>query len=278
MVSVSAAGQTGPESRHAGYAPIFGAAGGLGSLTGYEDGPPVEIRHVMDHCTGLAASNALLAACVALKRTGRGQHVDVAAREVAMSFVAPALLEQALTGRHQHRQGNDMPNRAPHNVYRCQGDDAWVSISVADEAQWQGLLAATGHPQWAQDTRFLTQLLRWENRRALDEEVGRWAAGQQREDVTRQLQAAGVPAFPSCTSRDLVDDPHLRQRGVIQQVTGPDGSVRDVVAAPWRFETTPAKAVGWTPKLGEHNEYVFGELLGLAKREIALLAEEQVIW
>jgi crotonobetainyl-CoA:carnitine CoA-transferase CaiB-like acyl-CoA transferase len=145
MVSLSAAGQTGPDSRHAGYAPLFGASGGLGTLTGYEDGPPVEVRHVMDHSTGLAASNAVLAACFARKRTGRGQHVDVAAREVAMSFVGDALLEQAVTGRPQNRQGNDMFNRAPHNVYRCQGDDTWVSISVANDEQWHKLLRATDH-------------------------------------------------------------------------------------------------------------------------------------
>ena len=278
MVSVSAAGQTGPESRHAGYAPLFGASGGLGTLTGYEDGPPVEVRHVMDHSTGLAASNAVLAACFARKRTGRGQHVDVAAREVAMSFVGDALLEQAVTGRPQNRQGNDMFNRAPHNVYRCQGDDTWVSISVANDEQWHRLLGATDQQQWSGDARFLTQQLRWQNRRSIDAEVSQWVAQHTREEVTRLLQQASVPAFPSCTSRDLVADSHLRERGVIQALTGPDGSVRDVVAAPWRFEETPAKQSGWTPALGEHNDYVYGELLGLGKSEIARLAEERVIW
>ena len=87
-----------------------------------------------------------------------------------------------------------------------------------------------------------------------------------------------MPAFPSCTSRDLVADSHLRERGVIQALTGPDGSVRDVVAAPWLFEETPARQSGWTPALGEHNDYVYGELLGLGKSEIARLSEERVIW
>jgi crotonobetainyl-CoA:carnitine CoA-transferase CaiB-like acyl-CoA transferase len=278
MVSISAAGQTGPESRHAGYAPLFSAAGGLGALTGYEDGPPVEIRHVMDHSTGLAASNAVLAACIARKRCGRGQHVDVAAREVAMSFIGDALLEQAATGRRQHRQGNDMPDRAPHNVYRCRGDDAWVSISVGNDAQWQALVGATGQAAWAKDARFLTRQLRWDHRRVLDEEVGRWTATRTREEVTALLQAAGVPSFPSCSSRDLAGDSHLRQRGVIQDARAADGSVRTVVGAPWRFEATPARSGGWTPGLGEHNDYVFGELLGLGRAEIGRLVEEKVIW
>ena len=278
MVSVSAAGQTGPDSGHAGYAPLFSAAGGLGALTGYEDGPPVEVRHVMDHSTGLAAANAVLAACVARKRTGRGSHVDVAAREVAMSFIGDALLERAATGAELHRQGNDMPYNAPHNVYPCKGDDAWVSIAVANEDEWQGLVRATGQADWATDPRFLTQQLRWDNRRALDEEVGRWTQGRTREEVTTLLQAAGVPAFPSCTSQDLVSDAQLQERGVIAKAHGPDGKPRLVVGAPWRFEKTPAISGGWTPELGQHNDYVYGEILGLGKAEIAQLVEEKVIW
>ena len=280
MLSVSAAGQTGPESSHAGYAPLFGAAGGLGALTGYEDGPPVEVRHVMDHSTGLAAANAVLAACVARKRTGRGQHVDVAAREVAMSFIGDALLEQALTGVAQHRRGNDMPGCAPHNVYRCTGEDAWVSIAVADEQEWQGLVRAAGASgaAWASDGRFVTQALRFENRHALDEALSHWTLGQSREEVTASLQAAGVPAFPSCTSKDLVEDAQLHARGVIVNAHGPDGAQRNVVGPPWRFDATPAVGGGWTPGLGEHNEYVYGEILGLDRAQIAQLVEEKVIW
>lgn len=278
MVSVSAAGQTGPDSGHAGYAPLFGAAGGLGALTGYEDGPPVEVRHVMDHSTGLAAATALLAACVARKRTGRGQHVDVAAREVAMSFIGDALLELAATGTPQHRRGNDVPCAAPHNVYPCRGQDAWVSIAVADEHEWQRFVQATGQAGWSRDVRFITQQLRWDNRRSLDEEVSRWTRERTREEVTALLQAAGVPAFPSCTSRDIAADPHLRTRGVISDVPAPGGATRLIVGAPWRFQATPAASGGWTPELGQHNDYVFGEILGLGSSEIKQLAEEKVIW
>ena len=93
MVSISACGQTGPERNYRGYAPLFGATGGLGTLTGFADGPPVEMRHAMDHGTGLAAAAATLAAYLRKKRTGKGQHVDISAREVATSFIGDALLQ-----------------------------------------------------------------------------------------------------------------------------------------------------------------------------------------
>ena len=132
MLSVSAAGQSGPDSRHAGYAPLFGAGGGLGHLTGYSDGPPVEVRHVMDHSTGLAATAGVLAACYRRKRTGQGQHVDVAASDVAMSFIGDALLEAAFKGVVPSRKGQrdarsctaqrvPLPGRRPVDC-RCRAD------------------------------------------------------------------------------------------------------------------------------------------------------------
>lgn len=278
MVSVSASGQTGPERGYAGYAPLFGAAGGLGTLTGYEDGPPTEIRHVMDHSTGLTAAMGVLAAYLRKKRTGLGQHVDVAAREVACGFIGDALLQFAATGLASHRMGNDAPQSAPHNVYPCAGDDAWVSIVVATEDEWRAFAKALGRPEWLTDARFGCAQTRWTHRRELDAQVSAWTRDRSREEVTRILQAAGVAAFPSYTAQDIVDDPHLNDRGTIKSMVGPDGELRKVVGPPWRFSRTPAKLERWTPKLGEHNEYVFGELLGLTGQEIEELVAAKVIY
>jgi len=278
MVSVSASGQTGPERGYAGYAPLFGAAGGLGTLTGYEDGPPTEIRHVMDHSTGLTAAMAVLAAYLRKKRTGAGQHVDVAAREVACGFIGDALLQFAATGITPRRTGNDAPQFAPHNVYPCAGDEAWVSIVVATEDEWRACARALRRPEWITDPRFTCAQARWTHRRELDAEVSAWTRARSREEVTRVLQADGVAAFPSYTAQDIVDDPHLNERGTIKSMVGPEGESRQVVGPPWRFSRTPAKLEGWTPKLGEHNHYVFGELLGLSREEIEELVAAKVIY
>jgi benzylsuccinate CoA-transferase BbsF subunit len=278
MVSVSASGQTGPERGYAGYAPLFGAAGGLGTLTGYEDGPPTEIRHVMDHSTGLTAAMGTLAAYLRKKRTGLGQHVDVAAREVACAFIGDALLQFAGTGVAPRRTGNDAAQSAPHNVYPCAGEDAWVSIVVATEAEWRAFAQVLGRGDWLVDPRYGSAQSRWALRRDLDVEVSAWTRARSREDVTRILQTAGIAAFPSYTAQDIVDDVHINARGAITTMSGPEGESRKVVGPPWRFSRTPASLERWTPKLGEHNEYVFGELLGLSLAQIQELVAAKVIY
>ena len=278
MVSISACGQTGPERNYRGYAPLFGATGGLGTLTGYEDGPPVEMRHVMDHATGLTAAAATLAAYFRKKRTGEGQHVDISAREVAMSFIGDALLQYAATGHSPGRMGNDIPGMAPHNVYPCQGKDMWISIAVGQDSEWAGLASAMGREQWLGDKRYATATARWENRRALDQEISEWTRTRTRAEVTTLLQAHGVAAFPSYHAKDIVEDAHLQSRGAVKQLTSPEGETRMAVGVPWRFSRTPGSIDTWTPKLGEHNRYVFGELLGMGEAEILELIEDKAIY
>jgi len=278
MVSISASGQTGPERGYAGYAPLFGAAGGLGTLTGYADGPPTEIRHVMDHSTGLTAAMGTLAAYLRKQRTGLGQHVDVAAREVACGFIGDALLQYAATGEAPQRMGNDMAQIAPHNTYACAGDDAWVSIVVTTDEQWRAFATALQRPDWLADSRYASAAGRWTCRHELDAAVGAWTRTRSREEVTQLLQASGVAAFPSYTAQDIVDDAHMRERGTIKTMTSAKGETRSVVGPPWRFGRSPAALERWTPALGEHNDYVFGELLGLSRARIEALVATQVIY
>lgn len=277
MVSISACGQTGPERGYSGYAPLFGATGGLGTLTGYHDGPPTEVRHVMDHSTGMNAVAGALAAYFHKRRTGLGQHIDLAAREVATSFIGQALLQFAATGALPQRQGNDAPPKAPHNVYPCAGKDCWVSIAVGSDAEWRNLATAIGRFDWLEDARFQNSAARWQHRAELDQALAEWTRTRTREEVTRLLQGAGVAAFPSYTAKDIADDAHMNQRGAIQSVVGPHGDSRKAVGPPWRFARTPGAACAWIPKLGEHNRYVFGELLKLSDAEIDTLMREQVI-
>lgn len=279
MVSISACGQTGPERSYAGYAPLFGATGGVGTLTGYADGPPVELRHVMDHSTGLNAAAAMLSAFYHRKKTGRGQHVDLAAREVATSFIGDALLQQVMTGRSPGRQGNDAYGEwAPHNVYPCAGKDNWISIAVTSEVEWQRFAVAAGRTDWLNDPAYSDRDARWHNRAALDIQIADWTRTQTREVLTGHLQQAGVAAFPSCTTQDIVDDPHLNARGAICTLEAPDGSPRKVVGPPWRFSTTPGAMERWTPALGQHNQEIFGDLLGLSGEEISALVRDRVIY
>ncbi|HYD64465.1 CoA transferase [Azospirillum sp.] len=277
MVSISSCGQTGPDSHFAGYAPLFGAWGGVGTLTGYRDGPPVEMRHVMDHSVGLNAALATLAALHRRRRTGQGAHVDVAAREVASSLVGEALLAAA-AGIAVGRMGNEDHWRAPHGLYRSREEDRWISLSVGGDAEWRALARVMGRPDLAADPRYASQPSRHAAREALDGLLAGWCATQGAEAAVEALQAAGVSAHVSWTARDIVGDPHLRRRGAVVEVAECDGGTRAAVGAPARFSRSANPSIErGTPGLGEHEAYVFGELLGLSTAEQRRLIDDAVI-
>lgn len=274
LLAVSSSGQYGPDKHFAGYAPLFGAWGGLSDLTGYADGPPVEMRHVMDHTVGMNAAVAVLAALHRRNMTGQGALVDVSAREVAASLCGEALL-LAAAGGEPKRMGNDHPRMAPHGVYPALGEDRWVSIAVASDEQWQALAAMIG----ADESRFASAAGRLANRTELDWRINGWTATQPAEAIAACLQAAGIAAHVSWTTQDLIDDQHLRSRGALIDVEEPGGKLRAAVKVPMRL----AKGAGigidrGTPALGEHEDYVYGELLGMGREERAALEEAGVIY
>lgn len=276
MLSVSSSGQTGPDSHFAGYAPLFGAWGALGFLTGYADGPPVEMRHVMDHSVGMNAAVAALAAFYRMRATGRGCHVDVSAREVASSLAGEALLLAAAGGA-PARMGNRDLEMAPHGVYATSQADRWLTIAVRDEAEWAALLGVMGRRELGDDPRFRDAASRLRHAADLDVEVENWAGTQIAELAVARLQAAGVSASVSATTADLARDVHLRDRGAVVDVKDADGKTRAALSVPIRFSHSEAGLERGTPRLGEDEDYVFGELLGLSRAERAELVEAQVI-
>lgn len=278
MLCVSSSGQSGPDSHFAGYAPLFGAWGGLGEMTGYADGPPVEMRHVMDHTVGMNAAVAVLAALHRRRATGVGGLVDVSAREVASSLLGEALL-LAAAGAEPHRAGNDHPRMAPHGVYPAQGEDRWISIAVGPDAEWQAFAAVMGLPECADDSRFATAAARHANQAEIDAIVAQWTVMLPADEAAAKLQAVGIAAHASWTTPEIAADPHLRARRAIVDVKEPDGKVRAAVGVPMRLSKgTEIGIARGTPTLGEHEDYVYGELLGMTTAERQALQDEQVIY
>ncbi len=274
LLAVSSSGQYGPDKHFAGYAPLFGAWGGLSDLTGYEDGPPVEMRHVMDHTVGMNAAVAVLAALHRRDASGEGGLVDVSAREVASSFLGEALL-LAAAGGEPRRMGNDHPRMAPHGVYPALGEDQWVSIAVASDAEWQALAQIIG----VDDVRFASEAERHASRHELEVLVGRWTVTLSADAAAEQLQAAGIAAHASWNTVSLTSDPHLRTRRALVTVQEPDGKERAAVGVPMRLSKGADIGIHrGTPKLGEHEDYVYGELLGMTKAERLALEDEEVIY
>jgi crotonobetainyl-CoA:carnitine CoA-transferase CaiB-like acyl-CoA transferase len=278
MVSVSSSGQTGPDSHFAGYAPLFGAWGGLGYLSGYHDGPPMEMRHVMDHSVGLNAALATVAALHQRRSTGIGAHIDVAAREVASSLVGEAMMAVSAGGC-VARLGNGDYRQAPHGLYLTNKPDRWLSIAVGTDAQWLAFLSVAQMEELNAEPRFKTVASRHANASPLDVYVKQWCAGVDAEDTAHRLQSAGVPAHVSWNTHDLVTDPHLRDRRAIVDVVDDEGNSRAAVGFPARFSVSDAPSIDrGTPKLGEDEDYVYGQLLGLGKADITDLIDREVIF
>ena len=279
VLSLCASGQTGPEAGFKGYAPLFSAWGGLGSLSGYADGPPLEIRHVMDHGIGLTAAMATVAALNARRLTGEGAHIDVAGREVACSLIGEALLEGAL-GIDSQRWGNAHPGMAPHGVYPALGDDAWISIAVSDNAQWQALTRLIGDPSVSADPRFASVDMRLLHREKLDVILTQWTSVRPAHEIATLLQAQGIAAHPAWNSADIVADPHMRSRGAIFDVKIADHDFRPAIRVPAQFSKTAATGIdhGPPPALGEGEDDIFGGLLGISAAERSVLEQEEVIF
>ena len=278
MVSLSSNGQTGPERSYAGYAPMFAALGGLGHLTGYSDGPPVELRHGMDHTGGMLAAFVAVAALCAKRGANSGQHVDVSLRDMGSSFIGPALLDYAMNGREAMRQGNRDDSAASQGVYHCRGEDAWVSISVTSEEEWRGMVRAMGNPDWAQGDAFSDAFRRWKASDRLDGLIEAWTAQFTPAEATDLLRAHGVAAAPSLTPDQLLADTHLRERDAFPKVIHSEKGEQRAVAPPWRLSGTPAVIDQWTPDLGENDLDVFHGILGLSAFEVKFLQEAKIIW
>jgi crotonobetainyl-CoA:carnitine CoA-transferase CaiB-like acyl-CoA transferase len=277
MLSLSSCGQSGPDSHYAGYAPLFGAWGGLGWMSGYTDGPPVEMRHVMDHSAGVHAAVATMAALHQRRRSGKAQHVDLAAREVSSAMIGDALI-QASVGITPVRTGNAHLSMAPHGVYPTNQPDRWLTLAVRTDAEWQALAKQLDQAAMVDDPRFATGEARLRHRDELDALINQWLATLDADATAERLQHAGLCAHVSWNMNDIARDSHLRARGATTEVSAPGIPSRLAVGAPARF--SQSRDVGirrLTPSLGQDEDYVYGELLGLSAAQRTELENREVI-
>lgn len=282
MVSSSSVGSEGPQSRYTGFAPIFGTMSGLSHITGYLDGIPTELRLMVDYTVGQAAAYAALVALYHQRATGHGQHIDLASRDNMTCLLGEYVLDAQLNGsdsdtRSSPRIGNRDHMMAPHGVYKCKGQDSWITIAVADREEWEALCQATGHEEWLADERFCDDYQRWVHQDALDECLNDWTAKHTPFEVMALLQKFGVAGVPSYSARDLFDDPHLEVRRFSQKMTAPSGEEYTVINAPWLIGERRPEARRHAPYPGEDNRAVLEGLLGVPAREIDCLISEGAV-
>jgi len=285
-ISMSGLGHTGPRCNYVSYGPTLQALAGFTRLMTDGRGEPAGYGYsYADMAGGYSGALAALIALWHRRRTGRGQFVDLSQFEALASLVGPALLDIAVNGRTQEPPGwrSQEAPAAPHGVYRCRprgaDHDRWLVIAVRSQAEWERFRAALGNPPWAADPKFRTLYLRLRNREELDAQVARWAASQDAEAAMAALQAAGVAAGVALNGADLcTGDAQLAARGFFAEVKLPEGGTTRVPGVPMKLSATPGAIRTAAPTVGEDNDYILGELLGLSRAERAALVADGIVW
>lgn len=279
VASISGYGHSGPQKNYMGYGPAMAPLSGMSTLTGYADGSPQEIGLSLgDPNAGINAAVAICAALASRKRTGGGQYIDVSLWDAMTAVVGEGWMEYTMNGVESPRVGNRDPWMAPHDCYRCAGEDEWVSIVCGSDEEWQALCRTIGQPQLATDARFRTARDRKANENALDQILTEWTTSRDKWDVTRALQAAGVAAFPSMSSKDLAEDEHLNARRFFAKLPHAEIGERLHTGIPWLLTNAPNGVRSSAPLLGEHTDAIMRDVMGYTDGQIAKLKEEKVLY
>ena len=279
MVSMSGFGNTGPERDYVAYVPVMEAAG-LSSISGFADGMPMPTgTGYGDWLLGMAGAAAVLAALFYRRKTGKGQHIDVSGREAIITHIPEAVLDYTMNGRVWERMGNRHPSMAPHGCYRSKDEEGQVTIAVSSDEEWKALCKAMGDPPWTKEERFASALGRWQNQDELDGLIEEWTGQRDSHETMRILQQAGVPAGVVNNPKEVLLEPHLLERRFFRVIEHhPDvGKRPQPMQMPAKFSGSWGGPLKPAPRVGEHNEYILGELLEMSTQEIASLEEENVI-
>ena len=281
VIHMPAMGMTGPKRHYAGFGPGFKAIGGLNTLMGFEGTPPVgpqgsytDFCPVPSHCVV-----ACLAALHYRKRTGKGQFIDFSQYECVINITGPSILEYTVNGRVLPRIGNRHPGMAPHGGYPCKGDDRWVAIAMENDEEWEAFCFVAEKPDWLEDPRFATLLGRLEHVDELDRLVTEWTKTRTAEEVMFELQQAGVAAGVVQTSQDLFEhDIQLQAREHYVWLDHPETGPTPNDRVAFRFNKLASEPMRAAPCMGEHNDFVFQEILGLSVDEVNELVIDGVLY
>lgn len=248
MVSMSAFGATGPYSKWAGYGGTIEAFSGLQALTAYDDSSPRYRVREVDVLNGIFGLSAALTGLYHRQLTGEGQFIDVSETETTCWLIGEFFAAASASGEEPPVHGNRHSQYAPQGCYACAGEDRWLTISAASDAQWRALASVIGGDALACDPRYAGADDRRAHHDHLDQLIQAWAAQQDRDEAMQALQRAGVAAGPVFSSRDLVNDAHLSERNWVQSAEG-----TRFPGFPFQMYRGGGKVRSKGPNLGQHN-------------------------
>jgi formyl-CoA transferase len=277
LVRVTGYGQTGPYAQRAGFGSIGEAMGGIRYVTGEPDRAPSRAGISLgDSLAGTFAALGTVMALLARERSGRGQVVDSAIYEAVLALMESLVPEWEITQSRRERTGSVLPGVAPSNVYPT-ADGADILIAANRDTVFQRLCAVMGRAQLAGDDRYRTHHARGTHQEELDQLISAWTRGRKAEELLAQLHEAGVPAGLIYTAQDMLADPHFQARqAIVRLVHHQLGDFPMQNVAP-RLSRTPG-AIRWLgPELGQHNDDIYGRLLGVDEAQREQLASQGII-
>jgi crotonobetainyl-CoA:carnitine CoA-transferase CaiB-like acyl-CoA transferase len=280
MLSMSATGQNEPWKDFVAYGPTVQSLGGLTYLTSYSLEVPMGLGYAYaDMVSGLYGAISILAALEHRDRCGQGQYIDLSEYEAVCTTIGPALIDACFNQNQIVPQGNDAEQKpaAPYGCYKCSGEDRWCVIAVFTEDEWQSLRGVLGNPDWSGEDKFSSMAGRKKHKEILDRHIGEWTAGQTAENVVDCLQHAGIAAGVVQNAEDLANDPQLAAGKFFTSVNHPVLGEIKIDTYPVKFKNCRRATWKASPLLGEANQYVFEELLGMKKTTIRSYIEQGVI-
>jgi benzylsuccinate CoA-transferase BbsF subunit len=291
MLSSTGYGYTGPWGNYGAVGPTVEASSGLMHVSGYPGTPPVLAE--IPYTDFVGAEHGLFAVMAALHyraRTGHGQFIDLSQQASQVAIAPEPVLDYLTNGRDTPSGGStDHPTMAPYGAFPCQPErqtpgrgeiDRWIAIAVKTDQEWEGLLRVIGDTALSSDHRFADAASRWRYRKELNERIAEWTQSQEAFTLMRRLQSQGVPAGVALTNRDMLFEPHLKERGFFRVIKHPEGSELPTIpypGIPWRLREAPPLPARAGASLGEHNRQIIVELLGWPEGDLASLQQEGAI-
>lgn len=275
MVRMPGFGLQGPYRTYRTLGSHIDGVSGHANLRGYPD-LGLEFQTDIFYSDAAGGINCALAVLMALRhrqRTGMGQMIELAQVENFTSYISDVNMDRLANGRIQRSVGNRHRTMVPHGCYPCAGKDEWVVIAVEKEEQWDALCRVMGNPGWTTDRKFASYLSRYEHQDELDPLISAWTRSLKKSDVMCFLQEAGVPSGQVSNHAEVTSDPQLRGRNFFQWVDMPGTGVHEYPSIIGRLSETPNAIRTPPPRLGEHNEYVYKQLLGYTDSEYRQLEE-----
>jgi benzylsuccinate CoA-transferase BbsF subunit len=274
MVSLSSQGGTGPERAYGSFGATLEQTAGIASITGYLGGDPTTSGTFLpDPMVSFLSVGVVLAAIEQRRRTGEGVYIDLSQREVTTSMVGEMVMDYTMNERTGIPTGNRDAVHAPQGVYPCAGDDSWIAITVRSDAEWSSFADLIGITDDAQREQFTGVIERHNHHGELDQLIADWTRPRDAFDVMKILQRAGIAAGVSLRGDQLLQDPHLAERGFWENVEHPQAGTHPHLSRPFKLSKQPGSTRMHAPLLGQHTEQVLREIAGLSAAEISELKE-----